>query len=165
MLANQHQSVTQDLLCILLLLRPNVMTWSYVFLLDSSLCINMMSAPASARAVAIAAPIPLVPPVTTAVLPSSENIFGYDSAIVNIDLFLWLAVSAQLAHLYIVYKQFSSCVFVVLLHSGSHIGYPLSRRLSPGPPRGIPSNSGEETEMRGGCVPVSGNHGSGSCSP
>lgn len=30
-----------------------------------------MSAPASASAIAIAAPIPLVPPVTTAVFPSS----------------------------------------------------------------------------------------------
>jgi hypothetical protein len=39
----------------------------------------MMSAPASARANAIDCPIPLVPPVINAVLPSSENIFIIDS--------------------------------------------------------------------------------------
>lgn len=36
-------------------------------------CIKSMSAPASARAIAAAWPIPLVPPVTRAVCPSKEN--------------------------------------------------------------------------------------------
>ena len=35
----------------------------------------MISAPASANAIAIACPMPLVPPVTNAVWPSSENSF------------------------------------------------------------------------------------------
>lgn len=46
-----------------------------------------MSAPASARASAIACPIPRVPPVMSAVLPSSENILMIDSMVgVLVDL-------------------------------------------------------------------------------
>ena len=44
--------------------------------IGGSTCIRMISAPASARAMAMAAPMPRVPPVTTAVLPSKENIDG-----------------------------------------------------------------------------------------
>ena len=40
-----------------------------------------MSAPASAKASAIDCPMPLVPPVTSAVFPSSENILIIDSMI------------------------------------------------------------------------------------
>lgn len=40
-----------------------------------------MSEPASAKAMAIAAPMPLVPPVMTAVLPSRENILRNESDI------------------------------------------------------------------------------------
>ena len=39
-------------------------------------CIKIISAPASARAMAAACPMPLVPPVTKAVCPSKENIFA-----------------------------------------------------------------------------------------
>lgn len=45
----------------------------------------MMSAPASANAIAAAWPIPLVPPVTNAVCPSRENIFAVAVAIFVID--------------------------------------------------------------------------------
>jgi hypothetical protein len=44
----------------------------------------MMSAPASANAIAIAWPIPRVPPVTTAVLPASENSFSNDSILLSL---------------------------------------------------------------------------------
>jgi hypothetical protein len=40
----------------------------------------MMSAPASASAIAIAAPMPRVPPVTRAVLPASEKREGTDES-------------------------------------------------------------------------------------
>lgn len=45
---------------------------------------SIISAPASARATAIACPIPLVPPVTRAVFPWSENSedIGVEAAIV-----------------------------------------------------------------------------------
>ena len=39
-------------------------------------CIKIISAPASARAIAAACPIPLVAPVTKAVCPSKENILA-----------------------------------------------------------------------------------------
>jgi hypothetical protein len=39
-------------------------------------CIKIISAPASARAMAAACPMPLVPPVTRAVCPSKENILA-----------------------------------------------------------------------------------------
>lgn len=42
---------------------------------------RIMSAPASARAIAIAAPMPRVPPVTRAVLPWREKREGIVSAI------------------------------------------------------------------------------------
>ena len=45
-----------------------------------------MSAPASAKASAIDWPMPLVPPVTSAVFPSSENIFITDSMMDSSDL-------------------------------------------------------------------------------
>jgi hypothetical protein len=44
----------------------------------------MMSAPASANAIAMACPIPRVPPVTTAVLPTSENSFSNDSILLSL---------------------------------------------------------------------------------
>ena len=46
-------------------------------------CTRMMSAPASANAIAIAAPMPLVPPVTRATRPSREKMRGIDRAIVE----------------------------------------------------------------------------------
>jgi hypothetical protein len=45
---------------------------------------SMMSAPASANAIAMACPIPRVPPVTTAVLPTSENSFRNDSTLLSL---------------------------------------------------------------------------------
>ena len=47
-------------------------------------CTNTMSAPASARAKAIAWPMPRVPPVTRAVLPVKENKDVTVAAIVGI---------------------------------------------------------------------------------
>jgi hypothetical protein len=44
----------------------------------------MMSAPASANAIAMACPIPRVPPVTTAVLPTSENSFSNESILLSL---------------------------------------------------------------------------------
>lgn len=49
-----------------------------------------MSAPASANAIAIAAPIPLVPPVMTAVRPSSENRLASD-----VDMMIAFRIQAQ----------------------------------------------------------------------
>lgn len=43
----------------------------------------MMSAPASARATAIACPIPRVPPVTRAVWPSSEKSCGIEVMLIE----------------------------------------------------------------------------------
>ena len=45
-------------------------------------CIRIISAPASANAIAAACPIPLVPPVTRAVWPSNENILAVAVAMV-----------------------------------------------------------------------------------
>ena len=47
-------------------------------------CIRTISAPASARAMAAAWPIPLVPPVTRAVCPSRENIWAVADAMLCI---------------------------------------------------------------------------------
>lgn len=44
---------------------------------------RIISAPASARAIAIAAPMPRVPPVMRAVLPWREKREGIESAIFN----------------------------------------------------------------------------------
>ena len=51
-------------------------------------CIRIISAPNSANAVALAWPMPLVPPVTTAVWPSRENIPNDEVAtIARIDFY------------------------------------------------------------------------------
>lgn len=52
-----------------------------------------MSAPASAREIAMCAPMPRVPPVTTAVRPSREKRAGREGAIVGIGDWVRLVVS------------------------------------------------------------------------
>lgn len=47
-------------------------------------CINIISAPASASAMAAACPIPLVPPVTRAVWPSREKSLAVADDIVRV---------------------------------------------------------------------------------
>jgi hypothetical protein len=73
---------------------------------------SMMSAPASANAIAMACPIPRVPPVTTAVLPTSENSFSNDSILLS----LWerivgkqlLSMSAMIGVYFAVWKSIGS---------------------------------------------------------
>lgn len=59
-------------------------------------CIKIISAPHSAKATAAACPIPLVPPVTSAVCPSRENIaIVAEAAIVAFNSVLWQYVPAK----------------------------------------------------------------------
>ena len=65
----------------------------------------MISAPASARAIAAAWPIPLVPPVTRAVCPSNENNFSIaEDILITAKMMLDFPSGEVFQKLYIIYN-------------------------------------------------------------